>query len=67
MNIIILGRGAWGSALGGVAGRLGHQVTFVGHGDAAWPDVRPDYVLVALPVQHVRETLARFPPPACRS
>ena len=63
MKIIILGRGAWGSALGGVVGRLGHQVTFVGHGDTAWPNLKPDYVLVALPVQHVRETLARFPSP----
>jgi glycerol-3-phosphate dehydrogenase (NAD(P)+) len=63
MNIIILGRGAWGSAIGGVVERLKHQVTFVGHADKAWPDVKPDYVLVALPVQHVRETLAHFPAP----
>ena len=63
MNIIILGRGAWGSAIGGVISRLGHAVTFVGHGDAAWPAVKPDYVILALPVQHVRETLARFPSP----
>jgi glycerol-3-phosphate dehydrogenase (NAD(P)+) len=63
MNIIILGRGAWGKALGDVVGHLGHHVTFVGHGDPAWPEIKPDYVLVALPVQHVRETLARFPSP----
>jgi len=63
MNIIILGRGAWGSAIGGVVERLNHQVTFVGHADPAWPAVKPDYVLVALPVQHVRETLGHFPPP----
>ena len=50
MNIIILGRGAWGSAIGGVIGRLGHAVTFVGHGDAAWPAVKPDYIVLALPV-----------------
>ena len=31
--------------------------------DPAWPAVKPDYVLVALPVQHVRETLEHFPPP----
>ena len=58
MNIFILGHGAWGRAIGGVVERLQHQVTFVGHADSAWPAVRPDYILVALPVQHVRETLA---------
>ncbi len=61
MNIIILGQGAWGRAVGQVASRLGHAVTFVAHTDHTWPDVKPDYILVALPVQHVRETLARFP------
>jgi glycerol-3-phosphate dehydrogenase (NAD(P)+) len=63
MKIIILGRGAWGSAIGGVVSRLGHEVTFVGHGDAVWPAVQPDYVVLALPVQHVRETLTRFSSP----
>lgn len=62
MNIIILGRGAWGSAIGGVVQRLGHTVTFVSHADKAWPDAKPDYLLVALPVQHVRETLEHLPP-----
>jgi glycerol-3-phosphate dehydrogenase (NAD(P)+) len=61
MNIIILGRGAWGSAIGGVVQRLGHKVASVGHTDTAWPDMKPDYVLIALPVQHVRETLAHLP------
>jgi len=63
MNIFILGRGAWGAAVGGVVERLKHQVTFIGHADPAWPAIRPDYILVALPVQHVRETLEHFPPP----
>jgi glycerol-3-phosphate dehydrogenase (NAD(P)+) len=63
MNIFILGRGAWGVAIGGVVRRLGHEVTFVGHGDEAWPATKPDYVLLALPVQHVRETLGHFPAP----
>ncbi len=63
MNIVILGRGAWGRAIGGVVERLGHLAVLVGHGDAAWPEVKADYVLIALPVQHVRETLARFPAP----
>ena len=63
MNILILGHGAWGRAIGGVVERLKHQVTFVGHADPAWPAVKADYILVALPVQHVRETLEHFPPP----
>ncbi len=63
MNILILGHGAWGRAIGGVVERLKHQVTFVGHADTTWPAVKPDYILLALPVQHVRETLERFPSP----
>jgi glycerol-3-phosphate dehydrogenase (NAD(P)+) len=62
MNILILGHGAWGRAVGGVVARLKHQVTFVGHTDLTWPAVKPDYILVALPVQHVRETLEHLPP-----
>src|SRR5277367_1812626 len=62
MNIFILGHGAWGRAVSGVVERLGHQATFVSHADPAWPAIKPDYILVALPVQHVRETLAHFPP-----
>jgi glycerol-3-phosphate dehydrogenase (NAD(P)+) len=63
MNIIILGRGAWGSTIGRLAERLGHKTAFVSHDDAAWPDLRADYVLLALPVQHVREVLKKFTAP----
>ncbi len=63
MNIIIMGRGAWGSTIGRLAERLGHKVVFFSHKDAAWPDLRADFVLLALPVQHVRETLNKFAPP----
>jgi len=63
MNIIILGQGAWGRAIRQVAERLGHQVTFVSHTDKQWPTTKPDYILLALPVQHVRETLEHFPSP----
>lgn len=63
MNIVILGRGAWGSAIGRICEQLEHRVTLVAHNESAWPAVKPDYVLIALPVQHVRETLARFPAP----
>ncbi len=61
MNILILGHGAWGSSIGQLAEKLGHRVSFVSHTATAWPEVRPDYVLLALPVQHIRETLAHFP------
>ena len=63
MNIVILGRGAWGRAIARVVERLQHRAVLVGHADMAWPDLKPDFVLIALPVQHVRETLARFPAP----
>ncbi len=63
MNIIILGHGAWGRAIGQVTERLGHRVTFVSHSDKQWPPTKPDYILLALPVQHVRETLEHFSPP----
>ena len=63
MNIFILGHGAWGRAIGAVVERLGHQVNFVGHADQAWPSAKPDYLLLALPVQHVRETLEHLPSP----
>jgi len=63
MNIIILGRGAWGNAIGGVVQRLKHQVTLVSHAEKSWPEIKPDYVLISLPSQHVRETLTRFPSP----
>jgi glycerol-3-phosphate dehydrogenase (NAD(P)+) len=63
VNIVILGRGAWGRAIAGVVERLQHRAVLVGHTDSAWPDTKPDFVLIALPVQHVRETLSRFPSP----
>jgi glycerol-3-phosphate dehydrogenase (NAD(P)+) len=63
MNIIILGHGAWGRAVGQIAERLGHEVKFVSHADKTWPATRPDYILLALPVQHVRETLDQLSPP----
>jgi glycerol-3-phosphate dehydrogenase (NAD(P)+) len=62
-TIFILGHGAWGRSIGALVEAVGHQPHFVSHRDADWPAGRPDYVLVALPVQHVRETLRRFRPP----
>lgn len=63
MNITIMGHGAWGRAVGKLAAQAGHRISFVSHEDSGWPGTRADYVLLALPVQHVRETLARFPAP----
>jgi glycerol-3-phosphate dehydrogenase (NAD(P)+) len=63
MKITIIGHGAWGRAIGDVAGRLKHEVNHLSHSDTTWPAARPDYVLLALPVQHIRETLARLPAP----
>jgi glycerol-3-phosphate dehydrogenase (NAD(P)+) len=63
MNITVLGHGAWGTAIGKLAAQLGQQVVFVSHSDPAWPGPRPDYVLLALPVQQIRETVSRLPSP----
>jgi len=62
MNITIVGQGAWGKAIATLVEKLGHRAGFVAHDANKWPR-KPDYVLIALPVQHVRETLQRFPPP----
>jgi glycerol-3-phosphate dehydrogenase (NAD(P)+) len=64
MKITILGRGAWGRAISTLVEQLGHEVDFASHHDGGWRSSdKPDYVLIALPVQHVRETLKRFTPP----
>lgn len=64
MNITILGHGAWGRAIGTLVEKLGHGVTFASHDEAGWSSTNaPAYVLLALPVQHVRETLQHFAPP----
>ena len=64
MKITILGRGAWGRAISTLVEKLGHEVDFASHHDGGWRSSdKPDYVLLALPVQHVRETLKRFTPP----
>jgi glycerol-3-phosphate dehydrogenase (NAD(P)+) len=63
MIIAILGRGAWGTVMGRLAGQLGHKVLFVSHEENAWPETRVDHVLLALPVQHIRATLEQLPSP----
>jgi len=63
VKVRILGQGAWGRALGHLLERKGHAVTFQHHTetDRGWDG--SDFVLVALPVQHIRETLASLPAP----
>jgi glycerol-3-phosphate dehydrogenase (NAD(P)+) len=89
MEVGVIGAGAWGTALAGVAARAGHRVTLWGRSpelaarinetganeaylpNLALPDsitatadpadlAESDLVLVAVPAQAVRETLARF-------
>ena len=62
MKIMIIGQGAWGRAIGDVATRLQHEVVFASHADKRWPASNVDYLIVALPAQHVRETLEHFRP-----
>jgi glycerol-3-phosphate dehydrogenase (NAD(P)+) len=64
MNITILGRGAWGRALGALFAANGHVVTAMGHTETVWPN-QADLVVVAIPVQHIRGTLGRLPAPGC--
>jgi glycerol-3-phosphate dehydrogenase (NAD(P)+) len=63
MTIIVLGAGAWGRAIGGLLESQGRSVHYVHHNAAAWPSVKADFAIVALPTQSVRETLKRFPAP----
>jgi len=62
MKVGVLGAGVWGRAVGGLLGNNGHEVVYRHHGDHEWPE-GIDFVLIALPVQHIRESAARFPAP----
>ncbi len=64
MKVGILGAGKWGTAIGGVLEKNGHETFYRHHGDAAqpWP-AGTDFLIVAIPVQTMRETLSRFPAP----
>ena len=63
MRIAIIGRGAWGRAVAQLAGQLQHEVDLLPHTETAWPAQHPDFVLITLPAQHVRETLGHLPAP----
>lgn len=62
-RVRVLGTGAWGRAVGRLIERRGHQVDFQHHTEMPRDGASCDFLLVGLPVQHIRETLARLPPP----
>ena len=62
MKACVLGAGKWGSAIGSLLKKNGHTVAYCHHGDREWPAAF-DLLCVALPVQHIRESLAHLPPP----
>jgi glycerol-3-phosphate dehydrogenase (NAD(P)+) len=64
MKAHILGTGAWGRGVGRLLQGNGHTVDWISHTATAWPSDIPDFTVVAIPVQFLRETLRRFPPPA---
>jgi glycerol-3-phosphate dehydrogenase (NAD(P)+) len=64
VNVVILGRGAWGRALGSLFESNQHDVQYAAHTDSNWP-ASMELLVLAVPVQHVRETLERFPVPIC--
>ncbi|MDD4932107.1 MAG: NAD(P)-dependent glycerol-3-phosphate dehydrogenase [Methylacidiphilaceae bacterium] len=61
-RVCLLGEGRWGKAAGTILSENGHQTFFVHHTQADWPRAF-DLLCLAIPVQHVRETLRRLPPP----
>ena len=62
MKACVLGAGQWGKAVGHLLERNGHAVEYRHHGDRAWP-AGTELVALALPVQHIRESLAQLPAP----
>ena len=60
MKITILGAGAWGKALGFVAGKAGHEVSFWSRQNMVLPP-QTDAFIVAVPAQHLREVLTHIP------
>jgi glycerol-3-phosphate dehydrogenase (NAD(P)+) len=64
MTICILGEGQWGRAIGALLKEKGYGVVFAHHTQRDWPP-SCDFIFLALPVQHIRETLLHFPAPEC--
>lgn len=59
MKVGIIGAGTWGMAMGHVLERNDHKVFFVRREDKKWPkeNAHPDFIVLALPCQVVRERL----------
>ena len=62
MKIGLLGAGAWGGAIGKKAISQGHTVVIHHHGEQVWKE-KFDALILGIPVQHVKSTLARFSDP----
>lgn len=62
MKIGLLGSGAWGGVIGKKIAFKGHELFVHHHGDTGWKSSF-DAVVLGIPVQHIRETLKRFPDP----
>ncbi|ACD82242.1 NAD(P)H-dependent glycerol-3-phosphate dehydrogenase [Candidatus Methylacidiphilum infernorum] len=64
MKIGILGQGRWGITIKKLLEENNYEVLGFHHTDTSW-GAKLDCLCVALPVQHIRETLFRFPSPRC--
>lgn len=62
-RVRVLGTGAWGRAVGHLVERRGHEVEYQHHTESSRDWAGVDFLLIGLPVQHIRETLAKLPPP----
>jgi glycerol-3-phosphate dehydrogenase (NAD(P)+) len=65
VKVLILGTGAWGRGVGTLMQGNGHAVAWARHTGEGWQPEQADWVVLALPVQHVRATLQRLAPPSC--
>ncbi len=65
MNIHILGKGAWGAALGHTLQKNGHSVQWSDHTDPALWMEAIDFVLLVVPSKFLLAELRRWPRPVC--
>ncbi|CAB4242529.1 Glycerol-3-phosphate dehydrogenase [NAD(P)+] [Methylacidimicrobium sp. AP8] len=63
VKVCLLGEGRWGRAAGEILSENGHEPFFVHHQETRWPGPF-DLLCLAIPVQHIRETLRRLTAPA---
>jgi glycerol-3-phosphate dehydrogenase (NAD(P)+) len=81
-SVAVIGAGAWGTALAGVAARAGREVVLCAHSAAKLPGTRlddvvevtadlkraaaADIILIATPAQHLREAVTALAPHLAR-